>query len=110
MLAPSPFNTCMGWVLGRVVDQSHCGASVGNSKITDFVFADEAVVFGESLEILVMPLEALHKEVKPLEVQVSWPKASRFRCLKTNWMKQYSLSMCVARTLRSSETSHTFVV
>ena len=32
-LALSLFNTCMDWVLGRVVDQSHCGASVGNTKI-----------------------------------------------------------------------------
>ena len=33
VLAPSLFNICMDWVLGRVVDQSHCGASVSNTKI-----------------------------------------------------------------------------
>ena len=59
-LAPSFFNTCMDWVLGRVVDQSHCGASVGNTKITDLVFADDAVIFTEWQEVLVMALEALH--------------------------------------------------
>ena len=53
VLAPSLFNACMDWVLGRVVDQSHCGASVGNTKITDLVFADDAVIFAETLEILV---------------------------------------------------------
>ena len=72
MLAPSPFNTCMDWVLGRVVEQGHCGASVGNTKITDLVFADVAAIFSESLEVLVMALEALHEEVKPLGLKISW--------------------------------------
>ena len=74
VLAPSHFNTCRDWVLGRVVDQSHCGASVGNTKITDLVFADDAVIFAESLEVLVMALEALHELAKPLGLQVSWTK------------------------------------
>ena len=52
MLAPSLFNTCMDCVLGRVVEQSHCGASVGNTEITDLVFADDAAIFAESLEVL----------------------------------------------------------
>ncbi|KAG0713853.1 hypothetical protein GWK47_015271 [Chionoecetes opilio] len=64
----------MDWVLDKVVDQSDCGASVGNTKITDLVFADDAVIFAESLEVLVMALEALHEEAKPLELEVSWLK------------------------------------
>ena len=60
VFAPSLFNTCMDWVLGRVVDQSHCGASVGNTKITDLVFADDAVIFAESLEVLVRFGEVPH--------------------------------------------------
>ncbi|XP_045135735.1 cytochrome c oxidase assembly protein COX18, mitochondrial-like isoform X2 [Portunus trituberculatus] len=64
----------MDWVLGRVVDQSHCGASASNTEITNYVFVDDAVIFAESLEVLVMALEALHEEVMPLELQVSWPK------------------------------------
>ena len=74
VLAPSLFNTCMDWVLGRVVEQSHCEASVSNTDITHLVFADDAAVFTESLEILVMALEALHEEVKPLGLKVSWAK------------------------------------
>ena len=54
VLAPSLFNTCMDWVLGRVVEQSHCGASVGNTEITDLIFADDAAIFAESLAVLVM--------------------------------------------------------
>ncbi len=49
VLAPSLFSTCMDWVLGRAVDQSHCGASVGNTRVTDLVFADDAVILAESL-------------------------------------------------------------
>ena len=56
VLAPLLFNTCMDWVLGRVVEQSHCGASVGNTEITDLVFPDDAGIFAESLEALVMAL------------------------------------------------------
>ena len=66
VLAPSLFDTCMDWVLGRVEEQSPCGASVGNTEITYLVFADDAVIFAESLEVLVKDLEALHEEVKPL--------------------------------------------
>ena len=66
VLVPSLFNTCMDWVLGRVVEQGHCRASVGNTEITGLVFADDAAIFAESLEVLVMALEALHEEVKPV--------------------------------------------
>ncbi|KAG0723177.1 hypothetical protein GWK47_043129 [Chionoecetes opilio] len=64
----------MDWVLGKVVDQSDCGASAVNTKITDLVFADDAVIFAESLEVLVMAHEALHEEAKPLGLEVSWLK------------------------------------
>ena len=83
VLAPSPFNTCVDWVLDRVVDQSHCGTCVGYTKITDLVFTDDAVIFAESLEVLVMDLEALNKEAKHVGPQVFWSKTKdqRIRCL-----------------------------
>ena len=74
VLAPSLFNTCMDWVLGKVSDRSHCGAFVGDSKVSDLVFADDAVILAESLEVLVMALEVLHEEAKPLGLEVSWAK------------------------------------
>ncbi|KAG0694545.1 hypothetical protein GWK47_027191 [Chionoecetes opilio] len=58
----------MDWVLGKIVDQSDCGASLANTMITDHVFADDAVIFAESLEVLVMALEALYEEARPLEL------------------------------------------
>ncbi|KAG0714904.1 Solute carrier family 22 member 13 [Chionoecetes opilio] len=54
--------------------QSDCGSSLGNTKITDLVFVDDAVIFANSLEVLVMALEALHEEAKPLGLEVSWHK------------------------------------
>ena len=74
VLAPSLFNTCMDWVLGRAMDRSRCGADIGNTRITDLDFADDAVIFAESLEVLVSALEALHEDAKPLGLQVSWIK------------------------------------
>ncbi|KAG0714137.1 hypothetical protein GWK47_014692 [Chionoecetes opilio] len=43
-------------------------------KITDLVFADDAVIFAESLEVLVTAIEALREEAKPLGFEVSWLK------------------------------------
>ncbi|KAG0720187.1 hypothetical protein GWK47_048978 [Chionoecetes opilio] len=57
----------MDWVLGKIVDQSDCGASLGNIKITELVFADDAVIFAESEE-------ALHEEAKALGFEVFWLK------------------------------------
>ena len=74
VLAPSLFNTCMDWVLGGAVGRSRCGADIGNTRITDLDFADDAVIFAESLEVLVLALEALHEEAKPLGLKVSWIK------------------------------------
>lgn len=46
-------------------DCSHCGVFIENTKITDIEFADDAVIFAESLEVLVLTLEALHRDAKP---------------------------------------------
>ena len=88
VFAPSLSNICMDWVLGGVVEQSLCRASVGNTEITDLIFADAAAIFPGYLEVLVLALEALHEEVKPLGLKVQGP-----RCLESYWMKQYSLSI-----------------
>ena len=74
VLAPTLFNTCMDWVLGRVADRSGCGASVGDVTITDFDFADDAVILAEILETLVGALEILSEEAEPLGLRVSWVK------------------------------------
>ncbi|KAG2460444.1 NLRP3 protein, partial [Polypterus senegalus] len=52
----------MDWVLGKVVGSSGCGASVGEERFTDFDFADDAVIFPESMEALIVALERLNEE------------------------------------------------
>lgn len=47
----------MGLVYSRVVDKSHCGASVANIKVTD-LFSYGAVLLAELLEVVVMALKA----------------------------------------------------
>ena len=60
----------MDWILGR----SSCGASFGNVKISDLHFVDDAVIFAETLDILLGALEVLNEESEPLGLQVSWVK------------------------------------
>ena len=74
VLAPTLFNTCMDWVLGRVADRGFCGASLGDVEITDLDFADDAALLAESLENLVLALEALDVEARPPGLQISWIK------------------------------------
>ena len=40
----------MDWILGRMSERSSCGASFGNIKISDFDFADDAIIFAETQE------------------------------------------------------------
>ena len=50
---------------------SICRCQDINTKTTDLVFANDAIIFAESLEVLMMALEVLHEEAKPLGLQVS---------------------------------------
>ena len=74
VLAPTLFNTCMDWILGRAVSQSQCGATLGDTKVTDLDFADDVAILAESLETLVSALDAFCNEAKPLGLKVSWTK------------------------------------
>ena len=44
-----------------------CGASIGNVKISDLDFTDDAVIIEETLDILLGALEVLNEESEPLE-------------------------------------------
>ena len=74
VLVPTLFSTCMDWILGRMSERSSCGASFGNVKIYDLDFADDAVIFTETLDILLGALEVLNNESEPLGLRVSWVK------------------------------------
>ncbi|KAG2459637.1 P73 protein, partial [Polypterus senegalus] len=51
------------WVLGKVVGSSGYGASVGEERFTDLDFADDAVIFAESMEALIGALKRLRSRV-----------------------------------------------
>ena len=65
VLAPTLFSTCIDWILGRMSERSSCGTSFGNVKISDLDFADDAVIFAETLYILLGALEVLNQELEP---------------------------------------------
>lgn len=65
-------------------------AYIGNTRGTDFVFADDAVLLPEPLEILVSVFEALCEDTRNLRL-----------LRQQTGIKHYSRSMYVARTLRS---------
>ena len=61
VLAPTLFSTCMDCILRRMSERSSCGASFGNVKISELDFADDAVIFVETLDILLGALEVLNE-------------------------------------------------
>ena len=73
---PHTFHRLYGLVLGRMSERSSCGASFGNVKISDLDFADEAVMFAKTPDILLGALEVLNEESELLGLGVS--------CVKTN--------------------------
>ena len=60
--------------MGRAVSQSQCGATLGDIKVTDLDFADDVAILSESLETLVVALDAFCNEANPLGLKVSWTK------------------------------------
>ena len=54
VLAPTLFSTCVDWILGRMSEISSCGASFGNVNISDLDFADDAFIFAETPDILLV--------------------------------------------------------
>ena len=52
VLAPTLFTACMDWILRRNLEKSSCGASFGNVNISDLDFANDAVIFAETLDII----------------------------------------------------------
>ena len=71
---PTLFSTCMDWILRRMLERSSCGASFGNVNISDLDFADDAVIFAETLDILLGALKVLNEETELLGLLVSWVK------------------------------------
>ncbi|XP_069978603.1 uncharacterized protein [Penaeus vannamei] len=65
---------CIDWILGGATVQSHCGAALGNMKVTNLDFADDGAILSESLGNLVVALDVFSNEARPLGLEVSWTK------------------------------------
>jgi hypothetical protein len=64
----------MDWILERTDDSGSLGASFGDERFTDLDFADDAVIFAETLESSVLSLNVLSQESESLGLRVSWVK------------------------------------
>ncbi|XP_069972956.1 uncharacterized protein [Penaeus vannamei] len=81
VFASTLFNTCMDWILVRPTVQRHCGATLGIIKVTVLDFANDAIL-SESLETLVVALDAISNEAKPLgPCAGSWGTVGGTMCL-----------------------------
>ena len=56
---------------GETVEKTDCWMSFGEAMITDLDFADNVVIFAETLEVLVDTLDTLSTKSKPLGLQIS---------------------------------------
>ena len=74
LLAPTLFTACKDWTLWRMWEISRCDASFGNVNISDLDFADNAVIFAETLDIFLGALEVQNEESELLGLQVFWVK------------------------------------
>ena len=74
VLVPTLFSTFMDWILWRMLVGSSCGASIGNVTISDLDFADDAVIFAETPDILLGALKVLNEESEQLGLWISLVK------------------------------------
>ena len=74
VLVPTLYSACKDWILGMMSERSSCGVLFGKVNISDLDFADDAVIFAETLDILLGALEVLIEASEPLRLHVSWVK------------------------------------
>ena len=91
-------------------ERSSCDASIGNVKISDLDFADDAVIFSETLDIRFGALEVLNEESEPLGLRVSWVKTKIQAFNDILDAAILSVYLFVARMLRSRRDSLTLAV
>ena len=58
--------------MGRTASSSSPSVFFGNERFTDLDFADDAVIFAKTVEVLVAFLDVLSKESESLGLRVSW--------------------------------------
>lgn len=61
-ILPQHFKTHMAKILTRVMDQSHGGVPISNTRDTDLVLTDNVAVLVEPLEVLLLALTAQQED------------------------------------------------
>lgn len=68
------FKQLVDLMYGRALEQTHSRASLGSSRLTDLVFAYDTVILADSVEVLILAIEALHETFRTssLQVKIYW--------------------------------------
>ena len=74
VVAPGAFLVPMDWLLEHTVHRCQVGTSVGKEIFTDLDFADDVSILAEMLSVLVLALEVMNEEAKPLGLTINWAK------------------------------------
>jgi len=73
-VAPSLFLLPVDWILHRVIHRGFLGATLGTEIFIDLDYADDAALLAEMLEVLLLALDVLNDEARPLGLEVNWQK------------------------------------
>ena len=90
-------------------ERSSCSVSFGNVKISDLDFADDAVIFAETLDIILRALEVLIRSLSHWDYGFSGSKIIS-RLSMTSWILLSCLYPFVVRMLWSRRDSLTLAV
>jgi len=77
VVAPDLFLNPMDWLLERTVHRGMVGTSViGSESFSDLDFADDVAhrMIAEMLSLLVLALEIMDEEARPLDLTINWSK------------------------------------
>jgi len=87
----------MDWLLERTVHRGMLGTSVGSESFSDLDFADDVALLAEMLSLLVLALEIMDEEARPLglincgqrprfrQCLTPHPRATRLQLMATVW-------------------------
>ena len=109
-ITPWMLLSCLYMFVVRMLERSSCGASFENVKISDLDFEDDAVIFAETLDIILGALDVLNEESeRQWDYACPWSKL-RSRLSMTSWMLLSCLYLIVATILRSQIDLLTFAL
>ena len=85
--------------MDRTVHRGLAGISIGSQVFTDLDFADDVAVLSGMLEILILSLEILHDEARPLGLEINWDK-TKIQGSTPNTANHISISFVQLRRAR----------